>query len=73
MKDMIPVIEYICPNPVAPPPTLTYQSEPLSYDFDLLLGLNFFGGVRPTDGTQRYILLEPPLLTIIVEWRSIVE
>ena len=73
MTNMIPVIEYVCPNPVPPPATLTYRSDPVDYSFDLLFGLNVFGGVRPSDGTQKYILLEPPLLAIVITWRSIAD
>jgi hypothetical protein len=73
MTNMIPVIQYVCPNPVPPPATLTYLSDPVDYSFDLLLGLNFFGGVRPSDGIQKYILLEPPLLEIVIKWHSVAE
>ena len=73
MKNMIPAVEYVCPNVVPPPATLTFTSDPISYSFDLLVASGIVEGIHPTDGTQKFIFLEPPLLTITITWHSIAE
>ncbi|MFI5182220.1 MAG: hypothetical protein ACHQPI_12595 [Thermoanaerobaculia bacterium] len=72
--NMIPAIKEVCPNPVPPPDTQTIYNEPFGpYSFDLFLGLSGVGGLRPSDGTVRFIIMAPPILTITVEWHSVNE
>jgi hypothetical protein len=74
--NMIPSIQRTCPCPWCVPPqtTITYPPDDPSdsYSFEIIW-LVFEGVLRPSDGTPRWILLEPPLLTIITEWHSIKE
>ena len=73
--NMVPSIQVTCPNPPNSVPATYTSIEDASppFQFDLFLTPLEMGGFRPSDGTARYILLEPPLLTIITEWHSIAE
>jgi hypothetical protein len=69
--NMLPPIQRVCPNPVPPPATVTYLDDPASFDFDLFLGFVDTGGFPPADG--HFTIDEPPLLKIVMDWRSIPE
>jgi hypothetical protein len=74
--NMIPSIQRTCPCPWCVPPqtTFTYPPDDPSDSFTFeIIQLVFVGGLRPSDGTPRWIILEPPVLTIITEWHSIKE
>jgi hypothetical protein len=69
--EMIPPILWHCPDGIGG--TVTATSDPVSFGFDLFLNLLSVGDLRPSDGTPRFIFLEPPLLTIVIEWHSVAE
>ncbi|MDL2718886.1 MAG: hypothetical protein PT977_14135, partial [Acidobacteriota bacterium] len=71
ISPMIPAIQWTCPNGIGG--FVTAIADAVPFGFDLFLHLQDVGGLRPSDGTPRFIFLEPPLLTIILEWHSIKE
>ncbi len=71
--DMLPPIQYVCPNPVPPPATITYMDDPATFSFDLFLGLVSVGGLSASDGVTEFKVDEPPLLKIVIQWSSMPE
>jgi hypothetical protein len=71
IAEMVPPIRYTCPNGIGG--TVTDTAEPFGIDFFMFLGLLGVGGIHPSDGVERFIITQSPLVTAIVEWRSIVE
>jgi hypothetical protein len=71
ISHMIPSIQETCPDGIGG--TYTFTDDPVSFGFDLFLGLQSKGGLRPHDGKDTFTIFEPPILTIVVDWYSYVE